>query len=109
MVIDFSKNEAAANKNFKGGDGEVLIKGFNDSKVKIMQLTIPQGSTIGQRTHTTNSEELLVLQGYGHFIIDGKREDVKAGMSHYCPVGSTHSFLNDGNEPVIFFAVVPEQ
>jgi len=109
MVIDFSRIDAIANKNFKGGEGEVLIKGFNDGKVKIMQLTIPQGSTIGLHTHTTNSEELLVLQGHGHFIIDGKREDVNAGMSHYCPAGSSHTFINDGSEPVIFFAVVPEQ
>ena len=36
-------------------------------------------------------------------------ETVSAGGCHYCPKGHTHSMINNGEEDVIFFAVIPEQ
>lgn len=111
MTIDFSGIEAVPNVHFKGGEGQVLIKtGVNDGKVKVMQLTIPAGSGIGMHRHSGNSEEVLVLQGTGHFLVDDgsglRREDVAAGSVHYCPDGVAHSFTNDGEGPALFFAVV---
>ena len=108
MVIDFNKIEAVANPNFKGGEGEVLIK-TADGKVKVMQITIPVGSSIGLHPHHGNSEEILVMQGKGHFLTDGIREDICAGQVHYCEEGETHGFVNDGDIPVVFFAVVPDR
>jgi len=108
MVIDFSNIEASVEKHFKGGENDVLLKTVSDGKVKIMEITIPKGSTIGLHTHNGNSEEIFVQKGHGHFITNGKREDVKVGSAYYCPNGSTHTFINDGEEDVVFFAVVPE-
>ena len=34
-------------------------------------------------------------------------EILTAGDCHYCPEGSSHSFVNDGSEDLIFHAVVP--
>lgn len=110
MVIDFNKIDAVANPNFKGGEGEVLIKtAVADGKVKVMQITIPVGSSIGLHPHHGNSEEILVMQGKGHFLTDGVREDICAGQVHYCEEGETHGFINDGDIPVVFFAVVPDR
>lgn len=110
MVIDFNKIDAVANPNFKGGEGEVHIKtAVADGKVKVMQITIPVGSTIGLHPHQGNSEEILVMQGKGHFLTDGIREDICAGQVHYCEEGETHGFVNDGDIPVVFFAVVPDR
>ena len=36
-------------------------------------------------------------------------EDLAPGGCHYCPKGHTHSLINDGTEPLEFFAVVPNQ
>lgn len=110
MIFDFKDIEAVPNPHFKGGEGQVLIKtAVADGKVKMMQLTIPAGSTIGLHTHEGNSEEIYVLQGRGYFIAGGRREDICAGQAHYCPEGSSHTFINDGEEPVVFFAVVPQR
>ena len=110
MVIDFNSIETTANPHFKGGEGEVLIQtAVADGKVKLMRITIPVGASIGLHPHYGNSEEILVLQGKGHFMTDGIREDICAGQAHYCEEGETHSFVNDGDEPVVFFAVVPDR
>ena len=110
MVIDFNDIETIANPNFKGGEGEVLVQtAVADGKVKLMRITIPVGATIGLHPHYGNSEEILVMQGKGHFMTDGKREDICAGQAHYCEEGETHVLVNDGVEPVVFFAVVPDR
>ena len=110
MVIDFNEIETVANPHFKGGEGEVMIQtAVADGKVKLMRITIPVGSTIGLHPHQGNSEEILVLQGKGHFVTDGKREDICAGQAHYCEEGETHGFVNVGDVPVVFFAVVPDR
>ncbi|MBR2546816.1 MAG: cupin domain-containing protein [Eubacterium sp.] len=36
-------------------------------------------------------------------------ETVSAGGCHYCPKGHTHSMINNSEEDIIFFAVIPEQ
>lgn len=109
MVKNFNDIEAVQNPRFKGGEGEVLIRtAVADGKVKIMQITIPADATIGMHTHNGNSEEILIVQGRGHFITGGLREDVHAGDAYYCSENSTHTFINDGDGPVVFFAVVPE-
>ena len=36
-------------------------------------------------------------------------ETVSAGGCHYCPKGHSHSMINNSEEDVIFFAVIPEQ
>ena len=42
-------------------------------------------------------------------MTDGIREDICAGQVHYCEEGETHGFVNDGDVPVVFFAVVPDR
>lgn len=42
-------------------------------------------------------------------LYNGEYEEVRQGLCHYCPKGHTHSLLNDSNDDLIFFAVVPEQ
>ena len=39
--------------------------------------------------------------------IEGGEEILRPGDVHYCPEGSAHSFRNDREEPLEFFAVVP--
>ena len=64
--------------------------------------------------------QAIVLPGVGAFADaiqsmhqlgqDGLlRERVEAGVCHYCPKGHTHSMINDSDEDLVFFAVVPVQ
>lgn len=107
-MLDFEKMEVMEMPNFKGGNGIMLAKGMNDENVRIMKATLHKGVSIGEHTHVTNSEIVYVLSGEAHFVIDGKDEFVKVGQCHYCPQGHTHSCINDNDEDLVIFAVVPE-
>ncbi len=67
------------------------------------------GASIGLHTHETSSEIIYILQGSGKVLYDGEYEPVRTGTCHYCPKGHAHSLINDGNEDLTFFAVVPAQ
>ena len=65
--------------------------------------------SIGLHTHDTSSEIIYILKGRGKVLYDGGYEEVEEGLCHYCPKGHEHSLINDSDEDLIFFAVVPEQ
>ncbi|MCF0224160.1 MAG: cupin domain-containing protein [Fibrobacter sp.] len=109
MIIDIKNMEANIVPNFKGGEKEMATKMFFDGKNRVLHGTLAQGASIGMHTHETNSEILYVLNGKGHVLIDDGEEYVEAGQCHYCPKGHCHSLINESEEPLVFFAVVPEQ
>ena len=109
MLIDFDKLEETVLPNFYAGNKETCAHMFTDSLNKIMRGRLVPGASIGLHTHETSSEIIYILQGSGRVLYDGKYELVCAGACHYCPKGHAHSLINDGNEDLTFFAVVPAQ
>ena len=108
MIIKYNDIEEKAIPNFKGGDNVFNVKMFNDENNKIMQGRLEPGASIGLHTHTDNSEIILILEGKGKVLYNGKYSTLKKGDVHYCPMGSEHSLINDSNEDLKFFAVVGE-
>ncbi len=110
MIINFDKLDSTIIQNFYGGTKEVISKMFIDDNNKIMLATLPSKASIGLHKHETSSEILYILKGEGK-ILENDRETkiLKSGMCHYCPKGESHSLINDSNEDLIFFAVVPNQ
>ena len=53
-------------------------------------------------------ELLFILSGKGKALYDGEYEPVYAGICHYCPMGHSHSLINDSDEDLVFCAVVPQ-
>ena len=109
MIIDFNKLDKTVIKNFRGGEKELSAKMFTDENGKIMCATLIPGASIGLHTHETSSEIVYILSGKGKAMYDDTTEDVFAGTCHYCPKGHAHSLINDSEEDLVFFAVVPEQ
>ena len=70
--------------------------------------TLEPGASIGLHTHETNSEIIYILRGKGKVLFEGEYELVSAGLCHYCPQGCSHSLINDSDDNLTFFAVVPE-
>ncbi len=66
------------------------------------------GASVGLHAHRTDSETVCVLSGTGKAICDGELERLVPGSVHYCPKGCSHSLINDGEEELRFFAVVPK-
>ena len=108
MIIDYSKIEEKKELNFKGGNGELDTRNFVDPKNKIMMSRLTPGANIGYHQHEMNSEVIFILSGEGHFIYDGEEEKVKSGDVHYCPMGHSHAFYNDGDNDLSYLAIVPE-
>ena len=56
MFLDFSSIPEVAVSHFKGGQGQALVRRFEDEQGKILILTLPAGSTIGHHVHEDSFE-----------------------------------------------------
>lgn len=110
MLIDFDKIEETVTPRFKGGEGDTRSRQVFDGVNKIMRGTLMPGCSIGYHCHDTSSEMILILSGEARCLYDDGEERLHAGQCHYCPKGHSHSLINaSANEPLVYFAVVPEQ
>lgn len=109
MKIDFKLMEEGVAHEFKGGKGDFISKTENDGLNKIIYGKLTKGSSIGLHTHETNSEIIYILEGNGKCLYDDTEEQLSAGDCHYCPKGHAHSLINDSDDVLTFFAIVPEQ
>lgn len=108
MLIDFKAIEPDAVKNFHGGEKDTVRQMFADENNRIMIVTLVPGASIGLHTHEPTSEIAYVLAGKGKAVNkDGTQEELLPGTCHYCPKGDGHSVINDGEETLVLFAVVP--
>ncbi len=94
---------------FKGGVGCTNLRMYGDRLGKILLGRLEPGATIGLHSHNTSSETIFILSGRGKALCNGTMEMLEAGDCHYCPRGQSHSLMNQGEEELVFFAVVPEQ
>ncbi len=108
MILNFKKIEEREVEQFKGGEKSAFIRGFEDENNKIMLFRLEPGASVGRHRHQGNSETIYLLKGRGKVLSDGTYHQVSAGQCLYCPEGEEHSLINDGDEDLIFFAVVPE-
>ncbi len=108
MIIDFNDIKGEVIKNFKGGEKEITMHAYVDSENRIMKCTLEPGASIGMHTHENNREILFIVSGHGHMLEDGTKKPIAAGQCAYCPKGGSHSLVNDGNEPLVFCAVVAQ-
>ena len=109
MKIMFDQMNDTVLEHFNGGEGQFVAKMFNDGKCKILRGLLKPGCSIGMHTHVTSSEVIYVLSGEGKMYMGDEMETLTAGDCHYCPLGQSHSFVNESREDLVFFAVVPEQ
>ena len=109
MKIMFDQMNDTVLEHFNGGEGSFIAKMFNDGKCKILRGLLRPGCSIGMHTHVTSSEIIYVLSGEGKMYMGDEVETLTAGDCHYCPMGQSHSFVNESQADLTFFAVVPEQ
>lgn len=108
MKLDFTQMEESAMPNFKGGQLTTYGKVHVDDHNRIMRGRLTPGASIGLHTHLGSSEVVYIFSGTGKAIYDGEEEKLGPGDCHYCPEGHAHTLINDGEEDLIFLAVVPQ-
>ena len=109
MVIDFKNMDVTVIENFRGGEKSTEAKMFYDGTNRIMLARLVPGASIGLHTHDAGSEIIYVLEGCGKMLYDDSEERLSAGMCHYCLKGHAHSFINDSEADLVFFAAIPQQ
>ncbi len=109
MILDFGQIEETVTPHFRGGQKEMAIRLYADEKNRIMLNRLIPGATVGLHTHEGSSEVIYILEGSAKVLYDGEELRIEAGQAHYCPAGHTHSLINDTDQELVFFAVVPAQ
>lgn len=87
-------NAATENTNFR----TVL---HTTGKSQLVVMNIPAGEDIGEETHEHVEQVLYFQSGTGEAILDGKVSKVGPGDLVIVTPGTTHNFINTGNEPLI--------
>ena len=108
-MIDFNAIPENHLPSFKGGEGELVAAMSGDGLCRILRGWLAPGNTFGEHCHDASCEIIYFLSGHGRMILDGKEERIAPGLCHYCPRGSSHQMINDTDEDLVFFAVVPQQ
>lgn len=108
MKVDFAGLHEVVVPHLYQGNGEVSAKMAVTPTGKYMYATIATGNSIGMHTHETSVDVNYIISGTGYAVCDGEKETLCAGVCHVCPVGSSHSIVNDGEEPLVLFTVTVE-
>ncbi len=109
MRIDFNDLKEEVLQGFNGGKGTIALKKTTKKDVTFISAKLRPNSSVGMHKHMTDSETIYVLSGKGKTMCDGETEMLKAGSVTFCPVGCSHCLINDGDEDLVFFAVIPKQ
>ena len=109
MKIDFSKIDENKFVNFNGGNGSVDLKKTEYKGVTVIKGRVKKGCSVGLHAHTIDSETIYILSGTAKSICDGEMEILRSGDVSICPKGYSHCLINDYDEELVFFAVIPKQ
>ena len=101
MIVSFDRLPEQLVSGFKGGDGVVSVRAYDDDMGRILQLTVPVGGSIGPHTHTDNCEVMCIVSGTGLCHDDGTEVTLTPGM---WPVSYTHLERDDISSPALIFS-----
>ena len=91
-----------------GGQGDYFVRTLLDeipgSVFKyVRDLTLYQGSSIGEHPHTGDDEIYFVISGTGIMEVDGEDQTLGPGSVVLTLSGSSHGLRNDGEEDLRIF------
>lgn len=109
MILDFEKMTAVDMPQFKGGEGTLQLRKFDDPAMgSVVRLTLPPHTSIGLHTHEGNCEVVYVLCGHGDCLYDDGVYPVAPGSILYCPEHHAHAIRNTGDEVMELLGVLPK-
>lgn len=79
---------------------------FNEGGSTVFVLNFMPGQQLPEHTHPGTEVYLLVLEGEGTFIIDGKETTVAANDVVHCSSEEKLAFNNNGNNPVSLYVML---
>jgi len=109
MFVNFETINTLVRENFFGGNKSFDAKIFNDRQNRILLGKLVPGASIGFHSHEDGSEIVYIISGTGTAAFDESEEKLVPGVCHYCPKGHGHDMANNGDEDLVFFAVVTKE
>lgn len=70
------------------------------------RIELEPGASIGLHRHDTDEEVYAVVSGYGVYTSDEGEAPARPGDIFVTRKGMSHALRNDGDAPLVFFAVV---
>jgi mannose-6-phosphate isomerase-like protein (cupin superfamily) len=107
----FKKLPTQVRDGIRGGSGRAEIRdylapGEMAGVLMASRVTLEAGAAIGEHLHSDTEELYVILQGQGRGLLDGESFPVERGDAFLLKAGHTHGLINDGGEPLTFFAVL---
>lgn len=112
MIKRKSEMTVSLVENMRGGDGTtkmmpIFTKEELMGKCRLFNIiTLDPGCSIGTHTHDKEEEIYYILSGTGVVDDNGRMVRVEPGDAIKTGNGESHSIKNDGNEPLVFLAVI---
>lgn len=104
--------ETVIKENVNGGTGQVVTKyilneeEMNGKGKMFAEVTIAPGCSLGYHEHHGNSETYYIIKGKGQYSDNGTVRTVIPGDKTYTPDGGGHGMTNDGDEDLVFMALI---
>ena len=89
-----------------GGTGMMTAQMYNNDNYRIIPTTIHPGGSIGDHCQSSGDDLNYIISGTGKAVCDGVEEELKPGVMHICPKGSSHSISNTGEEDLVMLTIV---
>ena len=89
--------------------GEVVASTFDEQAtrhVKVAEMVLEKGCSIGFHVHEGDSEIICILEGEGICTDGGADVPVRAGDAIVCREGEAHALRNECDRPLRYFAFV---
>ncbi|NLW21335.1 MAG: cupin domain-containing protein [Clostridiales bacterium] len=108
MHIDFDQVEEQLIQQPRGGQGTFGIRQYVTEHNRVFRGRLLPGSGFGLHSHDTSSETMFFISGTGKMVTPAGEERVFPGAVQHCPKGGSHYLVNDGEEDLVFYGVIPE-
>lgn len=112
MIRKASEIATVTTEGFKGGKGELISRDIRTAEElgvhgrKFGYSMLPPGASIGNHTHSGDSETYYIISGCGTYNDNGTIVKVGPGDVMHCADGETHGIENTGSLPLEFIALI---
>lgn len=108
MLLDFNTMKEVTIPGMNEGTGTMSARMYVDEDNRLIYTILHPHSSIGLHEQAHSSDINFILSGHGKAICDDEVEELKPGTCHYVRSGQKHSIINESDEDLVFFTVVPQ-